>query len=27
VLGKPADTVTAVSRRSCLSLHSARLPG
>jgi anti-sigma factor RsiW len=27
VLGKPADTVTAVSRRSCLSLHSARLSG
>jgi Putative zinc-finger len=27
VLGKPADTVIAVSRRSCLSLHSARLSG
>ena len=26
VLGKPADTVIAVSRRSCLPLHSARLP-
>jgi hypothetical protein len=27
VLGKPADTVIAVSRRSCLLLHTARLPG
>jgi anti-sigma factor RsiW len=27
VLGKPADTVIAVSRRSCLPLHSARLSG
>jgi Putative zinc-finger len=27
VLNKPADTVTAISRRSCLLLHSARLPG